>query len=37
MIVHDGAPIELIEFAAKRKVVKHKLTAKQRDEASSPN
>jgi len=24
MIVHDGAPIELIEFSAKRKVAKNK-------------
>jgi hypothetical protein len=27
MIVHDGGPIELIEFSAKRKVEKHKVTA----------
>jgi len=27
MIVHDGAPIELIEFSAKRKVAKHEVIA----------
>ena len=27
MIVHDGGPIELIEFSAKRKVEKRKVTA----------
>ena len=27
MIVHDGAPIELIEFSEQRKVVKHKVAA----------
>jgi len=27
MILHDGAPIELIEFAAKQKVAKHKVAA----------